>query len=153
MIEKNWHAEVLVNVRDLPEIGQRLLTLKLPLVIDHMGSTKLEGGVDSDGFRYFLSMLSSGSAWAKISGADRNSTQGPTYQDVDPLVAAILRANDQNVVWGSDWPHINYHEEMQMPDDGILASLLQCWLPPVQRHRVLVDNSARLLRLWINCLV
>jgi hypothetical protein len=33
------------------------------------------------------------------------------------------------VVWGTDWPHINYFEAQQVPDDGALVNLLARWLP------------------------
>jgi predicted TIM-barrel fold metal-dependent hydrolase len=46
-------------------------------------------------------------------------------------------------VWGSDWPHINYFETAQMPDDGVLFNLLARWLPAeADRQRVLVTNPA-----------
>ena len=47
------------------------------------------------------------------------------------------------VVWGSDWPHVMVKDVM--PNDGDLADLLLDWIPDGgMRHRVLVDNPARL---------
>jgi len=46
------------------------------------------------------------------------------------------------VLWGTDWPHPNVRH---MPDDGDLVDLLAAFAPDEDvRHRILVDNPARL---------
>jgi 2-pyrone-4,6-dicarboxylate lactonase len=56
---------------------------------------------------------------------------------------AILKANAERVVWGSDWPHVNYYD--QAPDDAVLLAQFGRWLPhEAHRRRVLVDNPAKL---------
>ncbi len=48
----------------------------------------------------------------------------------------------ERMVWGSDWPHPT---EKDKPDDAVLFDLLSDWAPDEQtRHRILVDNPARL---------
>lgn len=67
------------------------------------------------------------------------------YQDVDPFAKALLAANPENVVWGTDWPHINYFDPALVPDDGNLVNLLSRWIDkPQDLERVLVSNPARL---------
>ena len=119
--------------------------LDLPLVVDHMGRMSSERGVNDAGFQQLCRMLAQGQTWTKISGADRNTVQGPPYSDIDPFVSALLQANPDRVVWGTDWPHINYFEQKHMPDDGTLMNLLTRWLSnEALRHKVLVDNPAAL---------
>lgn len=140
-----WHAQIWIHAPDLVELAPRLLRLGLPLVIDHMGRMAAARGVDDPGFRMLCRLLADGSVWTKISGADRNTGMGPPYADIDPFAVALLQANAERVVWGSDWPHINYFESREMPDDGGLVNLLARWLPDDKlRHRVLVDNPAAL---------
>lgn len=142
---RGWHAQIWIHAPDLVALGPRLRALGLPLVIDHMGRMATSRGVADPGFQALCALLAEGVAWTKISGADRLQPAGAPYGEVDPFVAALLAANPEQVVWGSDWPHINYFESAQMPDDGVLFNLLARWLPDeASRTRVLVSNPARL---------
>jgi len=142
---RGWHAQIWVHAPDLPELSSVLLKPGIDLVVDHMGRMNTARGVEDSGFRYLCELLRAGRAWTKISGADRNTAGGPPYGDITPFAQALLRANPQRVVWGTDWPHINYYENANMPDDGVLLNLLGEWLPDEAiRRQVLVDNPARL---------
>jgi predicted TIM-barrel fold metal-dependent hydrolase len=58
--------------------------------------------------------------------------------------ALIARAPDR-IIWGTDWPHSNIFAHGQMPNDGDLMSMLLDFAPDeADRHRILVDNPARL---------
>lgn len=142
---RGWHAQIWIHAPDLVELTPRLRKLGVPLVIDHMGRMATSRGVQDAGFQQLCALLADGLAWTKISGADRNTALGAPYADIDPFVAAVLAANAERVVWGSDWPHINYFEEQRVPDDGMLFSLLERWLPQDSlRQQVLVANPAQL---------
>jgi 2-pyrone-4,6-dicarboxylate lactonase len=145
LVDRGWHAQIWIHAPDLVDLAPRLIRLGLPLVIDHMGRMAAARGIEDPGFRMLCRLVAEGTAWTKISGADRNTMEGPPYDDIDPFATALLRANDQRVVWGSDWPHINYFESREMPDDGALLNLVARWLPDAAlRKRVLVDNPAAL---------
>jgi predicted TIM-barrel fold metal-dependent hydrolase len=79
----------------------------------------------------------------KISGAERLTADGaPPYADVVPFARALVAAAPDRVLWGTDWPHPNVRH---MPDDGDLVDLLADVAPDeATRHRILVDNPARL---------
>jgi 2-pyrone-4,6-dicarboxylate lactonase len=142
---RGWHAQIWIHAPDLLELTPRLRKLGVPFVVDHMGRMATSRGVNDAGFQRLCALLAEGTAWTKISGADRNTSTGAPYADVDPFAAAVLAANAERVVWGSDWPHINYFEDRRMPDDGTLFNLLARWLPNEKlRQQVLVDNPAQL---------
>jgi predicted TIM-barrel fold metal-dependent hydrolase len=142
---RGWHAQIWIHAPDLPELAPTLLAPGLNLVVDHMGRMNAARGVDDAGFRFLCRLLSEGKAWTKISGADRNTAVGSPFPDIAPFAQALLKANAERVVWGTDWPHINYFKEGQVPDDGILLNLLADWMPDeAMRKQVLVDNPARL---------
>ena len=95
------------------------------------------------GFQSLLRLVGEGGCWVKLSGAHRISHSPPDYPDARPFCEALVRANPEQLVWGSDWPHPRMDEEM--PDAGHLLDLFQEWTPDEAiRRRILVDNPARL---------
>ena len=57
----------------------------------------------------------------------------------------LVATAPNRLVWGSDWPHINYFEDSRMPDDAELLNLLVRWMPEAAlREQVLVRNPAEL---------
>ena len=95
-----------------------------------------------------------GKAYVKISAAYRVSQQAPDYADVVPLAQALIAANAERIVWGTDWPHPTGTPPGGTPtdvtpllqiDDGRLLNQLPVWAPdPAIRQKILVDNPARL---------
>lgn len=142
---RGMHAQIWVHAPDLPELAPTLLAPGVDLVVDHQGRMNASRGVDDAGFQFLCKLLAQGKAWTKISGADRNTAAGSPFADIAPFATSLLKANSERVVWGTDWPHINYYNAAQVPDDGILLNLLADWMPDeATRKRVLVDNPARL---------
>ena len=91
----------------------------------------------------------------KISGAYRISNKAPDYPDAAPLAEALIAADAERVIWGSDWPHPSggplpgHHATDLAPllqiDDGRLLDQLPVWAPDAAvRKSILVDNPARL---------
>ncbi len=67
----------------------------------------------------------------------------PDYPDARPFHEALVKANPDRLVWGSDWPHPRI--EGEMPDAGRLFDLFCEWTPDEgTRKKILVDNPARL---------
>lgn len=145
MRELGLHAQIWVHAPDLPELAPRLEELKIPLVVDHMGRMNASLGVDNPGFQKLCAMLAQGSVWTKISGADRNTNEKGRYYDIDAYAKAVFKANPEHIVWGTDWPHINYFKDADVPNDGVLLNTLHRWLPDEKDlTRVLVSNPAKL---------
>ena len=143
--ERGWHAQIWAHAPDLPELASQLLPLGIPLVIDHMGRMNTSHGLHNPGFQFLCHLLAEGKAWVKISGADRIGNKDMAYQDVDPFAKALIDANPEQVVWGTDWPHINYFDQDLVPNDGDLINLLSRWLGSSNNlEKILVSNSARL---------
>lgn len=142
---RGWHAQIWVHAPDLPELAPTLLAPGVDLVVDHMGRMSATRGISDPGFQFLCNLLRDGKAWTKISGADRNTAAGSPFPDIAPFAQALVAANAQRVVWGTDWPHINYFKESQVPDDGVLVNLLADWFSDAGlRKQILVDNPARL---------
>jgi len=144
MIEPlGWHLEVYVEGKELPGLEKTLLSLPMPVVLDHMGRIPSDRGTDSPEFQTLLRLLDSGKIWIKLCGY-RSSTQGPPYADMLKPARMIIETAPERCVWGTDWPHPRLYGPM-LPDDGKLLDLLSDWAPdPRQFHRILVDNPAKL---------
>jgi predicted TIM-barrel fold metal-dependent hydrolase len=138
-----WHLQLLLDARELPELSPRLARLPVALVVDHMGHMRVDHGLDHAGIRALLDLVGSGRAWVKLSGQYRITVAGPPYADVAPLARALIAANPERAVWGTDWPHPAH--EGPMPNDGDLLDGLLEWAPDeALRRAILADNPARL---------
>ena len=138
-----WHIQVLADVSTMEELPQFLEALPCPVVFDHMGHVNVQKGVEDPGFQSLLRYLESGKAWVKMSGAYRmTASQTGDYGDVSPMARALIAANPDQLVWGSDWPHPSFSGPM--PNDGDLLDLLFDWTDSVTAKRILVDNPQRL---------
>jgi predicted TIM-barrel fold metal-dependent hydrolase len=150
----NWMIEIYANLALYSAIKDLIRTSPVPVVIDHFGGLKAELGLEQPGFADFLELVRSGSAYVKISAAYRPSLKAPDYPDLVPFAKALIEANPDRILWGTDWPHpasvapdAKPSDPMPMypVDDGRLMNLLPVWAPDAAiRKKILVDNPARL---------
>lgn len=138
-----WHMEFLLHVDEFPDLDRAFDGFPVEVVLGHLGYMRTDKGIDAPGFQALLRLLARGRCWVKLTGPYRISTNAPPYADVTPFARALIAANPQRVVWGSDWPHVMV--KSAMPNDGDLADLLADWIPDEKlREQVLVANPARL---------
>ena len=64
MAELGWHLQLWIDVKDLPETIPLLKSLRLPIVIDHMGRTDARAGTGTEGFQSLLRAVGEGWCWA-----------------------------------------------------------------------------------------
>lgn len=137
-----WHAQVWVPGSELEQTVRRLLPLGLELVIDHMGMLDPARGVTDPHFQALLRLLSGGQIWVKLIPY-RLSQHPPDYPDIAPFHRALVTANPERLLWGTDWPHV--HLEADMPDTGHLADLFYAWTDGWnERRRILTQNPQAL---------
>jgi predicted TIM-barrel fold metal-dependent hydrolase len=152
---RNWHIQINTNLAMIAAIKDLVATSPVPVVFDHFGGARAELGVRQRGFADLIDLVRSGRAYIKISAAYRSSSAAPDFPDVVPLAKALIGANRERVLWGTDWPHPNPVPPpggkatdvtpLLQIDDGRVLNLLPVWAPdPATRKMILVDNPARL---------
>jgi predicted TIM-barrel fold metal-dependent hydrolase len=145
-----WHIEILTNLTTIVGLKDLIITSPIPIVFDHFGGARPELGVQQPGFAQLLDLLRSANIYVKLS-----ITGGPRgdYRNFLPLAQALIAANPQRIVWGSNWPHPNSSSgrpviEPTSPfpvDDGLVLNQLRHWAPDSGlRKAILLDNPARL---------
>ncbi len=124
-----WHVQVFTNSRILREIEP----LEVPLVVDHFG---LADSADD-----LLALMAKGDVWVKVSAPHRLAV------DAQPIIAALVAAHPDRLVWGSDWPHVPRRrrspaqvEPFEKVDNAAALALV----PANVREKILVENPARL---------
>ncbi|MFN7992940.1 MAG: amidohydrolase family protein [Bryobacteraceae bacterium] len=152
---RGWHVQIFVDAFLIPSLKTLVQDSAVPVVFDHFGGAKATAGLAQAGFPDLLDLLRSGHAYVKVSAAHRISAQLPDCPDVLPLAKALVAANPDRVLWGTDWPHPDSNPPASRPisevspllkiDDARLLNLLPAWAhDPAIRQRILVDNPARL---------
>jgi predicted TIM-barrel fold metal-dependent hydrolase len=147
-----WHVQIFAVPALLAGLAPAIRDLEVPVVVDHMGAVDGRLAESRPGFDALLRLLADGRCWVKVSGANRVSRQDSGYEDAVPVMQALVAANPDRAVWGTDWPHIGPHTPgapqkvvyMQLDNPGLLRLLGKAVPDAAQRHRVLVDNPARL---------
>jgi predicted TIM-barrel fold metal-dependent hydrolase len=147
-----WHIQIYTRPSVIVALADTLAALPVPVVFDHFGGLKAALGPSQPGYDVVVGLVKSGRAYVKISGAYRLSDKAPDYADIMPMAQALVTANPDRVVWGSDWPHTNPvrrpPSEITPPaaiDDGLVLDQLVKWVPDAAiRRKILVDNPARL---------
>ena len=138
------HLQLHIQGSLLPDVAPLIQRLPVErIVIDHMGRLTSEMLVSGPEFTALAGLIQTGRVWIKLSGAYRNSREGPPYDDMIPLGKALVAVAKERAVWGSDWPFDNFAGPQ--PDAGELLSCLGEWAPDeATRTRILVDNPAAL---------
>ncbi len=152
---RGLHVQLFTSLAMISAIKDLVSASPVPVVFDHFGGAQAELGLDQPGFADLVELVRSGKAYVKISGAYRASKLAPDYPDAAPLARALIAANPDRIVWGTDWPH---PDSVTPPgrkatevtplfqiDDGRLLNQLAVWSPDeATRRKILVDNPARL---------
>ncbi len=149
-----WHVQTFASLAVLAALHDAILALSAPLAIDHFGRADAARGPDQPGFDALVSLVRSGRAYVKLSAPYRISSQ-PGYAGAQAIARALVEANPDRMLWGSDWPHPGGTagaprrpegiEAFRAEDDGAALNRLAAWVPEAPLlHRILVDNPARL---------
>ena len=140
-----WHVQVNAPAACIVECEALWRGLPVPVVFDHLAHVPHAEGRRHAAFGVVAGLLQAGRAWVKLSGFYQDAASAPPgYAAAVDLAAAFAAAAPERLVWGSDWPHPTEQPD-RLPDDAQLLDAFADAVPDgAVRHRILVDNPARL---------
>jgi predicted TIM-barrel fold metal-dependent hydrolase len=141
--ELGWHLDFLTPGWLVSELMPMLRELPIEFTVAHFGLFPARDGVKQSGFQEFLRLVNDGSrrCYVKLTGVYRFS-QAPGFADVTPFAQALIATAPDQLIWGSDSPHLSFHDRVGTIQ---LYNKLAEWAPDAAtRQRILVDNPARL---------
>jgi predicted TIM-barrel fold metal-dependent hydrolase len=150
-----WHLQIYADLEVVRIVAPALKSLRVPVVFDHMGGATKAGGRNAPGFDALLSGLAEGRCWVKLSGADIVTWENSDFSEATPFAAALVAANERQVVWGSDWPHLAHQSAgigadappaaYRPVNESALLRFLREWAGNDRTwRRILVENPQRL---------
>ncbi|MFZ9183657.1 MAG: amidohydrolase family protein, partial [Hylemonella sp.] len=149
----SWHVQTYTTLQVIASMADTLMELPVPVVIDHFGRATAAKGVQQPGFDKLLALVASGRAYVKLSAAQRISDL-PDHPDAQVIAQALVAANPQRMLWGTDWPHPGaWHGQPRSPeviepfhpiDDERALLRISEWVSAEQWLALLETNPARL---------
>jgi predicted TIM-barrel fold metal-dependent hydrolase len=149
-----WHIQMYTNLGVIDGMHDTIMQAATTVVIDHFGRLNAAAGLKQPGFDALLSLVRSGKVYVKLSAAYRVS-EAADYADLNPFAQALIDANPERMVWGTDWPHPfppkgqvrkpEVIERFHHEDNQAALKRVVRWAGSAERARkILVDNPARL---------
>jgi predicted TIM-barrel fold metal-dependent hydrolase len=149
-----WHVQTYTNLAVIEGLADIVAQLPTPLVIDHFGRAEAALGLRQKGFEILLSLVAAGNTYVKLSAPHRIAEQTNT-PEVAAIARALIDANADAMLWGTDWPHPGAWpgvprtreaiEQFHPVDDGYALNLFCSWSKSdAELGKILVHNPAKL---------
>jgi len=145
LADRGLHIQMLMHAdQHMADLAADVKACPVPVVFDHIGWPTDIQTPDNAGFQALCRALADGNAYVKLSGLYRLANA--PYDVLDQHIAALVAANPERCLWGSDWPHIMLNGA-QMPQSADLWHAFLRAVPDAEtRHKILVENPATLYR-------
>ena len=101
-----WHVQVYTGLSVVAALADDVMKLPVPIVFDHFGGAQAAGGVEQPGFAALLALVARGQCLRQdLRPLPQLGRRRRPIADVAPLARALIAANPDRIVWGTDWPH------------------------------------------------
>jgi predicted TIM-barrel fold metal-dependent hydrolase len=141
-----WHMRLHIGGDDIETSAGFLDSIKdISVSIDHMAHLHFEAGLEQPAVKWIVNKLKNEGWWMMLSNGARDSKLESGYEDSIPFGKAFIAAAPERMIWGTDWPHVNWKKK-RMPNDAETVELLYRYVDndPALLRKILVDNPARL---------
>lgn len=141
MRARRWHAELWASLDDVLELWPTIELAGVPVVLDHMGGFDAARGPLDLKFLRLVELLRDGKLWIKLALC-RRVAMGEDLSVLRTFHDALVDANPDQVLWGSDWPFIRMGA--LAPDVGHLIDLFLEWTGNGSlSETILINNPQR----------
>jgi 2-pyrone-4,6-dicarboxylate lactonase len=142
-----WHLRFHVGRDVVLEMSERFKAIKnVRIVIDHLGYTDIARGPDQPSCRWIVNRLKNDENWwLMASNGNRLSPMESGWDDAIPIAQSFIAAAPDRIIWGTDWPHLQWRKQRMM-NDAEEVELLYRYVDNDRAllQKILVDNPARL---------
>lgn len=101
-IPAHWHIQLHVNLAVLSQLSWLIRRSSCHFVLDHMGLPQDPSTPDQPEWQEVVALCTAGKLSVKLSAPYLSTEKN---SDLRPMVASLMRANPQSMVWGTNWPH------------------------------------------------
>jgi 2-pyrone-4,6-dicarboxylate lactonase len=142
-----WHIRLHVGRDAVLEYSDRFKSIKgIPVVVDHLGYVDIARGPSAPSCQWIVDRLeNTDNWWVMLSNGNRLSPMEQGWDDAVPVAQAYVAAAPDRMIWGTDWPHVQWRKTRMM-NDAEEVELLYRYVDhdPALLQKILVDNPARL---------
>jgi predicted TIM-barrel fold metal-dependent hydrolase len=141
-----WHMRLHIGGDDIENSADFLDRIKdITVSIDHMAHLHFEAGLNQPAMKWILNKLKNEGWWMMLSNGARDSKLERGYEDSIPFGRTFIEAAPDRMIWGTDWPHVNWKKK-RMVNDAETVELLYRYVDNDRNllTKILVDNPARL---------
>jgi predicted TIM-barrel fold metal-dependent hydrolase len=142
-----WHLRLHLGRDAVPMHAVELDTIRgIRVSIDHLGYVDPALGPDQPACRWIADKLRRDEDWwLMLSNGNRLSPMEHGYDDAIPIGRAYIEAAPDRLIWGTDWPHVQWRKQRMM-NDAEAVELLYRYVDYDAKllQKILVDNPAQL---------
>jgi predicted TIM-barrel fold metal-dependent hydrolase len=142
-----WHIRLHVGRDAVLEYSDRFKAIRdIPVVVDHLGYVDIARGPAQPSCQWIVERLTdTDNWWVMLSNGNRLSPMEAGWDDAVPVAKAYIAAAPERMIWGTDWPHVQWRKQRMM-NDAEEVELLYRYVDhdPALLQKILVDNPARL---------
>lgn len=139
---RGWHAEFWAPLDQVADICEAEAGQGVSLVFDHLAGATSDTRIEDPDFARVARFLEKGDVWVKLVLCRTAQTLDEALA-TEPLHQALLAANPDRLLWGTDFPFIRKGPDA--PDPARLIAIAVDWAGQ-NASRILVANPAALYR-------
>jgi 2-pyrone-4,6-dicarboxylate lactonase len=149
-------VQLFVDATALEAVAGLLATAPVPVILDHFAGVKAARGMDQPGLEAVVELMGTGKVWVKFSGPYRSCPHQVDLPVLGSIAARFVEANEDRIVWGSDWPHtgggrvrparpITEVEPFRAHDPHVFLTQIAQWVGTEQRYQKLLVSNPHVL--------